>query len=95
MLHLRYFFLSRVIYQRAADFLLKQDGINCRAFGKGEQSNPYTNCPYQPIKLDARHGKPRNTPLKGGQFDDFETGKSNIMGIDTLKSELTPTGGTL
>lgn len=61
---------------KAKDFLLKNNGRAsiCTTYGDRQQENTFSECPYTPIKLDSRFGKPKRTPLtKSGGFEDFET----------------------
>jgi len=85
----------KVIYKKSKDFLLKRDkqaGF-CKSYKKGQQENTFTDCPYSPIKLDSRFGKPTKTKLsEEAGFESFETGKSNMAGRDSLAPEYTPTG---
>jgi len=83
------------LYRKAKDYLLKADGklSSCSTYGSGQQQNLFSMCPYTPIRLDSRFGKPKHTPLTGkAGFEKSQQGKNNICGKDSMEPEYTPTG---
>jgi len=74
-------------YQKSLSYLLARDKINCNVYSGKQQKNYYSQCPYEPIRLDARYGRSRTDLSELSGFDKSETGNSNVCGRDSLDPE--------
>ena len=78
-------------YQRQVKYLTKRDGVDT-SFRDGEQTNTFSQFPYQPIQLDSRYGYPTNTDLRDkSQFEKWQRGNMNVCGRDSLDVNHTST----
>lgn len=76
-------------YKYALKELVKMYDIH-ETFSQGQQADPTSGFPYTPIPLDARYGKPTNTP--GGGNANTDGGCSGDIGKGTTPVNYTKTG---
>jgi arylsulfatase A-like enzyme len=80
---------TRKIYNKRIKQVLQlarrsiQVQVRSKKYKHGQQKDPYSGFPYDPIRLDRRHGKRKKSPLKGN--------KSGVAGIGTTPGVATPT----
>mmetsp|Transcript_3482 Transcript_3482/g.8276 ORF Transcript_3482/g.8276 Transcript_3482/m.8276 type:complete len:1163 (-) Transcript_3482:200-3688(-) len=64
------------------------------AIEEGQQIDPFSRYPYDPISLDSRvrYNSPTNTALTGRNgFDEMDASQGNVMGLYSLSKDYTPT----